>query len=169
MKYKIRTILYLALCLFAACGSNEKVVLEDGLYPVVIIDTNANNLSTLTEHQQALFFSKMFDDYNEEGYRRIIIDASDYVPLELSKAPLAEQQTESKKKLLLTLNKSASEKLKTFSAQHLNKEVAIVVDGEVLTMHKIKVVLTSGQLQITRCYDNACEQLFVKLQDNIKE
>jgi preprotein translocase subunit SecD len=58
-------------------------------------------------------------------------------------------------------------RLKAFSAENLNKETAIVVDGEVLTMHKIKVVLTSGPLQITGFYDNACELLFVKLKNNV--
>jgi hypothetical protein len=47
--------------------------------------------------------------------------------------------------------------------------VAIVVGGEVLTMHKIKEPITSGQLQISRCNDNACELLYVRLRDNVKK
>lgn len=48
------------------------------------------------------------------------------------------------------------------------KEVVLVVDGEALTMHKIKEPLTSGLLQITRCNDNACELLLIKLKSNTK-
>lgn len=37
------------------------------------------------------------------------------------------------------------------------------------TFAKIKQPITSGQLQITRCNDNACERLYVTLKGNIKK
>lgn len=49
------------------------------------------------------------------------------------------------------------------------RHVALVIDGDALTMHKIKEPLTSGQLQITRCNDNACERLYITLKDNVKK
>ena len=48
------------------------------------------------------------------------------------------------------------------------KKVVLVIDGEALTIHKIKEPLTSGLLQITRCNDNACEKLSLVLKDNVK-
>lgn len=145
-----------------------KHTIPDGLYLINRIDTNAAQLSELQLNEKAVFFSKMFEEYNSDEYMRLVIDTSDFVPLELDKTPTAEQQTEQKKLLLLSLTKDASEKLKSFSTKNLKKMVALVVDGEALTMHQIKVALTSGQLQITRCNDNACELLFVKLKDNVK-
>ena len=169
------TIIYLLVIVFllsfvAICFAQKpiKPLLKDGLYLISKIDTNSTQLSLLTSKEAAIFFSKMFDEYNSEGYMRIVIDTSDYVPLELDKSPIAEQQTESKKKLLLSLTSEASEKLKSFTTKNVMKRVVLVVDGEALTMHKIKEPLTSGLLQITRCNDNACELLFVKLKDNVK-
>jgi hypothetical protein len=48
------------------------------------------------------------------------------------------------------------------------ERAVLVVDGEALTLHKIREAITSGKLQITRCNDNACERLLVKLKDNEK-
>ncbi len=152
------------------CFAQTKPVyaIPDGLYLVVKIDTAATQTDTLSSKETAIYFSKLFEEFNSGEYLRIIIDTTEYVPLELEKAPATEQQTEAKKKLLLSLTKEASEKLKTFTANHVMNHVALVVDGEVLTMHKIKEPITSGQLQITRCNDNACERLYVTLKDNIK-
>jgi preprotein translocase subunit SecD len=131
------------------------------------MDTIASQLSTLSTKEVALSFSPLFIDYNTQEFRRIIIDTSEFVPLELDKLPITEQQTEQKKKLLLSLTKEAGNKLKTFSSNHLMRKVALVIGGEVYTLHKIKVPITNGQLQISRCNDNACELLNVKLKDNV--
>lgn len=143
--------------------------IQNGLYLITKIDTVENKLSKPAPNEMAISFNKEFEDYTSDGFIRLIIDTSDFVPLELDKAPKAEQQTDSKKKLLLSLTKSASGKLKTFTAKHIMERVAIVVDGEALTMHKIRVAITSGELQVTRCNDNACEMLSIKLKDNIKK
>lgn len=165
----IFTTLIFLLSLTCNAQTKQEHTIPDGLYLIDKIDTVATQIDTLSSKEIAVYFSKLFEDFNSNEYLRIIIDTTEYVPLELEKAPTTEQQTEAKKKLLLSLTKEASEKLKSFTSNHVMKHVAIVVDGEVLTMHKIKVPITSGQLQITRCNDNACERLYLKLKDNIKE
>ena len=151
------------------CGPKETPkFIPDGLYLVKKIDTIKTELSPLLLNEKAIFFSKMFDEYNDQNYNRIIIDTTQYVQLELEDNPKAEQDTEIKKRLLLSLTKKASESLKTFSVKYLMKKVVLVIDGEALTIHKIKEPLTSGLLQITRCNDNACEKLSLVLKDNVK-
>jgi preprotein translocase subunit SecD len=165
---------FFMLILFGSSFSQNKTI-SDGFYLVTKIDTVATQLSTLSSNEIVISFSKLFEEYNSDEFRRIIIDTTEFVPLELEKSPSTEQQplvagsTENKKKLLLTLTKEAGEKLKTFTAKHLMSKVVIVVDGEALTMHKIREAITGGQVQITRCNDNACEILYVKLKDNVKK
>jgi hypothetical protein len=36
-------------------------------------------------------------------------------------------------------------------------------DGEIVTLHKIRTVVTGGKLQITRCTDDACVVIRAKL------
>ncbi len=165
----IITTLTLIISLTCLAQTKQDHTIPDGLYLIVKIDTVETQVDTLSSKEIAVYFSKLFQDYNSNEYLRIIIDTTEYVPLELDKAPTTEQQTEAKKKLLLSLTTEASKKLKSFTTNHVMNHVAIVVDGEVLTMHKIKVPITSGQLQITRCNDNACERLYLKLKDNIKK
>ncbi len=150
-----------------ACSQREQnQPIPDGLYLITNVDTLATELSPLSENEKEVFFSDIFDDYNSEEFLRLVIDTTKYVPLELEEAPKTEQQTESKKKLLLNLTQSASDQLKTFTTEHVMNLVVLVVDEEAMTMHKIREPITSGQLQISRCHDNACELLFVKLKDN---
>jgi hypothetical protein len=153
--------------IFATAISFSQNKLKDGLYLVNRIDTIAGQTSELSVNETDVYFSKMFEEYNTDEFARIIIDTTQYVPLELESAPKTEQQTEDKKKLLLSLTKEASLRLESFTTEHLMKMVTLIVGGEALTMHKIKMAITGGQLQITRCNDNACETLFVKLKDNV--
>ncbi len=48
------------------------------------------------------------------------------------------------------------------------KQATLVVDGEALTVHKIRAAITGGKMEITRCGDNACERIYVTLKDNVK-
>ncbi len=165
----ILTILTIFISLTSLAQTKSDFNIPDGLYLIVKIDTSATQDDTLSSKEIAIYFSKLFEEFNSDEYLRIIIDTTEYVPLELEKAPTSEQQTEARKNLLLSLTEEASEKLKSFTTNHLMERVALVVDGEALTMHKIKVPITSGQLQITRCNDNACELLYFTLEDNIKK
>lgn len=168
IKLIITTLIFI-ISLTCLAQTKPEYTIPDGLYLIVKIDTAATQVDTLSSKEIAIYFSKLFEDFNSDEYLRIIIDTTEYVPLELEKAPTTEQQSKAKKILFLSLTKEASEKLKSFTTNHLMKHVALVVDGEVLTMHKIKEPITSGQLQITRCNDNACERLYVTLKDNIKK
>lgn len=164
----ILTTLTIIISLTTLAQTKPVYTIPDGLYLIVKIDTAATQVDTLSSKEIPIYFSKLFEDFNSEEYLRIIIDTTEYVPLELEKEPTTQQQTDTKKNLLLSLTQEASEKLISFTTNHVMKHVALVVDGEVLTMHKIKVPITSGQLQITRCNDNACELLYVTLKDNVK-
>jgi hypothetical protein len=157
------------LCTTSFSQTGSKNAVNDGLYLVIKPGTDTTQFDSMAKGQVVITFNKMFIDNTGQDFTRILIDTSEYVPLELEKAPTTEPQTDIKKKLMLSLTPQASEILKVFSSKHINEHVVIVVDGEALTMHKIRVAITSGQLQITRCSDNACEKLFIMLKDNVKK
>ena len=76
----------------------SKRIINDGLYLITKIDTIATQLSPLSSNEAAIFFSKLFDEYNSEEYLRIVIDTTYYVPIILEKPPTTEQQTNDKRK-----------------------------------------------------------------------
>ncbi len=63
----------------------------------------------------------------------------------------------------VALKKEYAALLEEFSRAHLDGKVVVVLDGEVITMHKVRSVITGGKFQLTRCYDDACEVLLSKL------
>ena len=139
------------LVLFSCSNTNTENLVSDGIYLIDRMDTSASELSDLKTNEVAVFFSDIFDEFNEEEYLRIIVDTSEYVPLELKGEPSTEQQTPSKKKLLLTLSNLSAEKLEAFTTKHVMKQVVMIVDGEALTKHKIREPIIGGHLQISRC------------------
>ncbi len=143
--------------------------LMNGLYLVdeLEIDSLEHLYSDTTK--AIVRYNSAFIEGDGIDYAPISIWVNDYVPFDLATMPETKNQANKKKLLLLTLTEQASEKLKEFSAKNLMKYVVIVVNGEALTVHKIKEPITTGMLQITRCNDNACEQLFQVLKTHVKE
>lgn len=66
--------------------------------------------------------------------------------------------------LNIELDDAAAQKLQKFTAKNLNRGVAMVIGGKVVTMHKIRSEIIGGRLQITRCNDNGCKYIYNSLQ-----
>jgi len=158
-----------AMLLFSSCKQEPKQtnsLISDGFYEVMKLSESSVPKDSLKSGQVAINFDPLF---NPGDYTMVAIDTNDYVPLELETEPTAVPQTESKKLLSITLTAGAAEKIKTFTAQRIMKEAVVVIDGKAITMHKIREAITGPEMQITRCDDNACEYLYVKMKGNIKK
>ncbi len=141
--------------------------LPDGLYLVDRMVQEGSERVVLN-NQRVISFNPQFTTEDPTEYSPVLIWTDDYVPFDLAVAPETQQQTADKKLLLLRLTPAASAQLTRFSTKNLRKSVVIVVNGEALTMHKIKEPLTSGLMQITRCTDNACAMLYQVLKQDVK-
>ena len=93
----------------------------------------------------------------------IAIDPTDYVLLIIDTAPIMTKDGQGKSILSVSLTQQSAERAETFTREHLGAKIAMVVDGEIVTLHKIRSVITGGKLQITRCTDDACEVIRAKL------
>ena len=67
--------------------------------------------------------------------------------------------------LQVTMSDDASAKLESMSRQYLGRQVATVIDGQAITLHKVRTIIRNGQLQITRCTDDGCQVLLERLQN----
>jgi len=70
---------------------------------------------------------------------------------------------EGKSILTVSLKRKYAERAEVFTRAHLGGRIVMIVDGEIVTLHKIRSVIVGGQLQITRCTDDACEVIRAKL------
>ena len=93
----------------------------------------------------------------------VAIDPKDFVPLIIEGAPEMKSDGQGKSVLTVSLSRKNAERLEALPRAHLHGRIALVVDGEIVTLHKIRSVVTGGRLQITRCTDNACEVIRSKL------
>ena len=86
------------------------------------------------------------------------------VPLVLAKAPeLLKEGGNGFPELRLELTAEAARRLETLTRAHLGGRVAFVIDGEPVTLHKIRSVITGGQFRLSRCTDTACQYIYGRL------
>ncbi len=86
------------------------------------------------------------------------------VPLILAKVPELQMKGDNGfPELRLELTVDAAKQLETLTREHLGGKVAFVVDGEPVTLHKIRTVITGGQFRISRCTDTACQYIYGRL------
>jgi preprotein translocase subunit SecD len=93
----------------------------------------------------------------------VAIDSCSYVPLIIEGTPQTQPDGRGKSVLLVSLKEENAKMLEDFTRSHLGGRVATVVDGEIISLNKIRAVIVGGNLQMTRCTDNACEIIRAKL------
>lgn len=161
-------ILFIVI-LFVGCSKHVSKtdiaeINPDGIY-LVINEYEINEKFQIDNDSLSVIeYSDLFDQ-NEKNF--FAISKYEYVPLVLATNPATEEQEDGRKRLFLQLTKGAGKRLEKFTKKHITKKAAIVIGNKVITVHKIRTVVDGGKLQITRCTDNACEVLYMELQDNI--
>lgn len=91
------------------------------------------------------------------------------VALKLEDKPVVGDKVEGKTTLNLELGSGNAELFRQFTGANIDKTVAIIVDGKVVTAHRIRSEISGGMIQITRCGDDACETLYYWLKDAVKK
>lgn len=144
----------------------DNLDIPNGLYLISELGTDTTEFGLIEERKAVIKFNYLIINEKDQKYNRILVDLDKYVPLCLQKPPEAVQQTEIKKNLVFSLTEKASEQLKVFTTNHIMQKIALVVDGEAVSIHKIREPIIHGQIQITTCSDNACERLIVKIKND---
>jgi preprotein translocase subunit SecD len=73
------------------------------------------------------------------------------------------QDGQGKSILSVSLTHANAARAGAFTRAHLGGRIAMVVKGEIISLHKIRGVITEGNLQIARCQDNPCQAIRAKL------
>ena len=166
------------LCLgFVACSSNrtaetaakspaQKRALRDGFYAVLGTASTQDSARAVDPRAAIVVYDRVYTDVVETvPPEYVAIDTTSFIPLALSAPPEAKKDDRGWTLLSVSLSKEQVKPLEEFTRARLGGRVAILLDGEVISMHKIRSVITEGKVQITRCGDNACDVLLSKLTD----
>ena len=157
--------------IYSTAISQQK--LPDGVYLVDKLTPDLWHFSylkkTLITNKALITFNASFVEEPPEDYGPLLIFTDDFVPLEFSLLPILQKSKTQTKILLSKLTEEASEKLKEFTERNIRRYVVIVVNGEALTVHKIKKPITSGLVQMASSTDNAYNELYNLLKKDVKE
>jgi hypothetical protein len=158
----------LALLLLWACTPTT-VKINDGIYLVKQLGYDTTAFPQSLDKEMLIRFNPDFVEQPRD-YTKALVLISEFVPMELREVPKVLLQTApgsnpDKKKLQLVLNKDAGEKLESFTANHIMQEAILVINGQALTVNKIRDTIKDGQLEITSS-DNSCEKLEAHLRNN---
>lgn len=143
----------------------ESKGLVDGLYLIQREGKSEKELSPLKDVEHVLINDYEFIAPEERGETSyVVVSRSSVVPIILASAPIKSNDPTGKPKLEISLAEEQIKPLEKFTSENVMKNVAIVIGGKVVTMHKIRVPIVGGKMQITRCTDHGCEALYTELQ-----
>jgi preprotein translocase subunit SecD len=99
-----------------------------------------------------------------EPPRFLVVHSKPEVALDLAEKPKAVKEGEEMVGIRLKLQPKAAAALERLTRDHQGRQVAIVVGGEVVTVHKIREVIKGGDVQITSCAAGGAKYLLDQLQ-----
>ena len=164
-----RTICLSGLLLLMAAGTafpqkSSPAKIPNGFYAVLNEEPSREKARTDSIPNIILLYDgKYVDSSQAASPSYVALDTVSFVPLILEGSPTTNKDVNGRTLLGVTLSRKYVTTLEDFTKAHLGGRVAIVLDGEIITMHKIRSVISEGKVQITRCYDNACDILLSKL------
>ena len=94
----------------------------------------------------------------------VVVGSAPDVALDLAEKPKAEKEGKEVVRILLKLRPKAATALERVTADCRGKQIAIVLGGEVVTMHKVRQVIKGGTVQITSCATGAANYLLEQLE-----
>ena len=95
--------------------------------------------------------------------RYVAVGLRYYVPFQFSGLPDMTQRDDELVTLSLALEDKYVGGLEGFTTEY--SRVAVVIDGEIVTVHKVREPIRDGCVQISQCRDDACRVLYGKLVD----
>lgn len=138
--------------------------LANGVYAVLREGLTRAEVHTEKRPHVVLVYDRKYSDADkDQPPKYVALDTSFFVPLVLAGQPDAQRDDRGWTLLNITLARQHVKTLEDFTRAHLDGMIANVIDGEIITMHKVRTVINDGRVQITRCSDDACRTLLLKL------
>jgi preprotein translocase subunit SecD len=99
----------------------------------------------------------------KEPPRYLVVGSDPDVPLDLAAEPTAEKDGADTVRVLVKLKPPAAEALARLTRDRPGRQLAVVIGGEVVTVHKVRAAITGGEVQITSCAPGGPEYLLEQL------
>jgi preprotein translocase subunit SecD len=139
--------------------------LPDGVYAVLRESLKEADVLPLKDGEVvAVHRHRYLKKDDQEPPRFLVVRSAPDVALDLAGKPKAVKDGEEVVRIFLKLQPKAATALERLTSDRVGKQIAIVLGGEVVTMHKIRQVIKGGDVQITSCAAGAANYLLEQLQ-----
>ncbi len=95
--------------------------------------------------------------------RRVALDTSEFVPLVLAGPPVALKEQDNRLTVEVQFQKKQAAAFEKFTGSHLGQEVAVVAGGEIVSVLKVRSVISDGKALITGRGGENAKELIRKL------
>jgi len=176
MTKSIQAAVLLALfCIFCAglwCRVNltcAEEKLADGFYGVRRVAESKEALMPLAGDEIIIKRSAMYLEPGDKP-EYVVITKEHFAPLSLKENPekMKDETGRTNIWLNIKLTDDAAKKMEELTRANLGGRGTLVINGESITIHKIRAVITDGKMVISRCSGDACEKLYVEFKENVK-
>lgn len=138
--------------------------LANGIYLIVRQSPDKSCLGESSKNEHLV----IYDERELEGDGKadvtyFVVQKQPFIPMILGSDPTKGIDTKGRTMLQLQLAEDQVKNLENFTRKNVNKGVAVIIGGTVVSSHKIRVPIVGGKLQITRCTDNRCETIYTEL------
>jgi hypothetical protein len=141
----------------------------DGVYLVRRQGPGSKELLPLKEGEVLLVDHHRFlKNEEKEPPRYLVVRSAPDVSLDLAAAPEAVKEDGEVVRILLKLKPKPAAAPEKVTKAHRGGQVAIVVGGDVVTVHKVRAVISGGAVQISNCAPGAAGYLLKQLQESFK-
>lgn len=152
----------------AACGADSIAIVDsnlpNGLYLVQRWTTQKEDLVPLLAGEIFIEHDpRQIEPESTEPILYVTVAESDRVLFEQFRSLDPVAQEDGRINLQIKLAEDASEHLEELSRKYLGRQVATVIGGRAITLHKVRSIIRNGQLQITRCTDDGCRVILQQL------
>jgi preprotein translocase subunit SecD len=153
-----------ALAAGIAAGGDQPNEHRAGFYLIAAEAPSADALPAPSGEQQiARYDQKFLRESEREAPTYLLLPRRPDVALKLVTPPAITKGPNGFAELRLELTKEAAADLERVSREHLGQTVSLMIDGEVVTKHKVRSVITGGQFRLSRCTDDACQYILGRL------
>lgn len=161
-KYLLTYLISLMLLPVFSLDARENLV--SGIYLVARKSKEQKNVEPLSINEKLLVDDGRFLELSErDPVEYVVVDTNKTVPFILNEVASEDLTPDVKPRLLLQFSPKQAEKLKELTENNIGKMIAVVLDNQIVSCHKIKEVIAGGKLQISRCTKGSCELIYSKL------
>jgi preprotein translocase subunit SecD len=144
-------------------GARPPAKLADGVYAVQRDSLKEKDLLPVQEDEVLLTDRHRYQAGTNDPPRFLVVHTAPDVSLDLAGPPRAQGDGPDVLRILLKLKPGATAALEKVTRARLGKQLAIVLGGEVVTVHKVREVIRGGDVQITACAPGSAPYLFERL------